>query len=100
MKQIEELVQLLVDALDQGERRAASVHRFQNLVFDAKVLETSPEVSRLLRDLAYDLSFFVANPAHRKEDPSYYGYQRLESEIGQALHQLRNLGITIPDRQV
>jgi hypothetical protein len=42
----------------------------------------------ILRDVAFDLAFFVADPGWRAEDPSYYGPERARSEIENALERL------------
>ena len=68
----------------------ASIRRFQSLVWDtpeADVVVDSRE-EEVLRDLAYDLEYFVADPKARAEDPSYFGPERAMSEIEAALAKL------------
>ena len=45
---------------------------------------SQPEHTRL-KDLAYDLDFFVRNPEWRSEDPSYIGPEEAVARIREAL---------------
>ncbi len=53
-------------------------------------LVVSPSQSEVLGNLAYDLEFFVPDPVHRREDPSYYGPDRALDEILGALSALKS----------
>jgi len=48
----------------------------------------SPTEWEVFSDLALDLDYYVADPDRRREDPSYYGDDRLEEEIRQAWSKL------------
>ncbi len=80
-----ELIQLLVHALREPSRRVEHVKRFQELVWDTKRIGTDPEIERMLRDLAYDLTFYEPDERARVEDSSLYGDTRLVREIQHAL---------------
>jgi hypothetical protein len=47
----------------------------------------------VVRDLAYDLDFFEPNSGKRAEDPAFYGVDRLDKEIREALSRLAELGV-------
>jgi hypothetical protein len=46
----------------------------------------------LVGNLAYDLEFYVENEANRREDPVYFGPERLEREVQTALGVIRRRG--------
>lgn len=52
-------------------------------------------VREILRDAAFDLDRFEADPVLRAEDPSYFGEDRLESEIAETFRRLQAHGITL-----
>jgi hypothetical protein len=45
----------------------------------------------ILRDLAWDLSYYEPDPRFRAGNPSFYGEERLETEIEEALRKLEGL---------
>jgi hypothetical protein len=98
MDVLDNILQLLIKALRDPRRE--TVWEFQKFFWDnERRLEPSigAEALELLGDLAYDLSFFVADPVMRMEDPSYYGPERLETEIRTVLRRLPELGIAVPN---
>jgi hypothetical protein len=54
------------------------------------------EVLEILDDLVCDLAFYVADPAARAQDPSYYGDERLVKEVESTLRLLSHVGIVVP----
>jgi hypothetical protein len=85
----DELVNLLRDALRDRSKRKELIDRFQELVWHGPAA-AGDEAGEVFADLAYDLDFYAEDRESRSEDPSYYGDQRLEEEIREAL---RKLGI-------
>jgi hypothetical protein len=57
------------------------------------------DVLEILDDLVFDLAFYVADPATRAQDPSYYGDERLVKEIDAALRLLSQAGIIASQEQ-
>jgi hypothetical protein len=47
------------------------------------------EENEMLSALAYDLDFYEPDEALRKQEPSYYGDERLEAEIKSVLRKLK-----------
>lgn len=97
MSSLKEFIALLDEALRDPLSREKSVGAFQRLVWDSpKQNAIGREAFEILADLAYDLDFFEPDPVVRMTDPSYYGNERLESEIKAAFRHLAKLGISIP----
>ena len=91
MNTLEKLLGLLSQALSDPLSRKASVNEFLLCYFNGeKDIQRSvgQNATDILDELAFDLNFFVADPARRTEDPSYYGDERLISEINAALRRL------------
>jgi hypothetical protein len=57
---------------------------------EANQSELTENETEVLNELAYDLEYFVSNPVHRAEDPSYFGNDRAEKELLSALKQLES----------
>src|SRR5260370_42022196 len=78
-----DLVALLKLALSNRAERVSAIKAFQNYVFDTStpVLGAAAEQWETLNDLAVDLDYYEPDPVDRREDPSYYGDQRVEVEI-------------------
>jgi hypothetical protein len=55
------------------------------------------QIVETLAELVYDLACYVQNPKWRREDPSYYGNERLRAEVSAALRRLAELGVTVSD---
>jgi hypothetical protein len=87
---LEELVGTLKRALHDPEYLETGIRTFMITVDaaddDELVMTDGQKV--ILRDVAFDLAFFVADPEWRAEDPSYYGPERARSEIENALERL------------
>jgi hypothetical protein len=88
MASTDELVALLRQVLQDRFRRKELIFRFQEMVNNAPPLAPEDEATEILGDLAWDLSFYVQKPQTRREDPAYYGDERLEEEIREALRKL------------
>src|SRR4051794_19749950 len=100
MDTLEKMLGLLDKALRDPSSRKESVEEFLNCFFknerDVK-RSIGQNAVDVLDELAYDLGFFVADPAVRAEDPSYYGDERLVVEIKAALRRLSHVGVATPD---
>lgn len=71
--------------------RKQRIREFQEYVFNSDDLPGfDDEESDVLAELAYDLDFYVENPEWRREDPSYYGDERLIREIRESISKLRS----------
>ena len=73
------LDKILTDNLD----RKRLIFEFQELIWND---ENENEV---LTQLSYDLDFYEPNEELRKEDPSYYGDDRLEEVVKFAIQKLQ-----------
>jgi hypothetical protein len=61
------------------------IKEFQDEVWN----DESIQLNEILLELAYDLDFYEPNEEWRKEDPSYYGDDRLEEVIKTAIQKLK-----------
>jgi hypothetical protein len=99
MDALEQLLGLLAKALRDTSSRKESIDEYlrcypkDQLLIKRSIGQDSYDI---LTDLFVDLNYFVADPARRAEDPSYYGDERLEREVKTALHRLAELGIAVP----
>jgi hypothetical protein len=86
-----ELYDLLESALRTPGQRQMSVKRFQSAIFDANREELGlTEIEwDIFTQLAQDLDFYESDPVMRREDPVFYGDERLSEEIVQALGKLQ-----------
>jgi hypothetical protein len=100
MDTLEKMLGLLTKALRNTSSRKETVNEFLRCYFENELpiqRSVGPEAFDILGDLFVDLHYFVADPALRAADPSYYGDERLEQEIGTALRLLSQLGIAVPE---
>jgi hypothetical protein len=88
------LLTILVDALSVSLGRGKLIAEFQRKVWDEQPDAPDPVLS-VLKELAYDLDFYEAAPKIRDEDMTFFGNERLETEIKAAFGKLRNLGIDV-----
>lgn len=88
---LQELIDVLEQAVADRDQRVVHIKRFQERVWAADSLDEIPDVSRVLSELAYDLEFFEPDDRIRAEEPKFYGDARLEEEIKSALNKLRSL---------
>jgi hypothetical protein len=88
MTALTELETILRNALIPSPARKDIVTRFIRTIGSCADEGAEWEI---LRDLAWDLSYYEPDPRARAEDPSYYGEERLTTEIEEALHKLECL---------
>jgi hypothetical protein len=101
MDTLETMLGLLAKALRDSSSRKETVDEYLRYFFENQRLSRLSirhDVVEILDELAYDLNFFVSDPALRAQDSNYYGDDRLEQEIGTAFRRLTQLGIAIPER--
>lgn len=67
---------------DKSRSRERLIFEFQELIWNDE------NANEILSGLAYDLDFYEPNEELRKEDPSYYGDDRLE-EVKSAIQKLQ-----------
>lgn len=85
---INKLKILLNDALiSSREERILIIKEFQHGVWEDDSIEDE-NINDILTDAAYIFDFYEPNEEWRKEDPAYYGDERLIKEITQALQKL------------
>jgi len=73
---------LLIKILQDKENRDKLISEFQISIWNGS------DDDDILINLAHDLEFYVSNEEHRKEDPSYFGDEKLEEVIFEALKDL------------
>jgi len=82
-------LRILEEILTNKNQRKELIDDFQKKIWEQQNYYTSNEViNSILSELAYDLDFYEPNEEWRKEDPSYYGEERLEQEIKDALRKI------------
>lgn len=68
--------------------RTRWLREFEALVWNTEEDIGNAQQDEVLRDLAVDLAYYEPDPQIRKEDPSFFGDDRLEAEITSALRKL------------
>lgn len=81
-------MEILISILNDKGNRENWVRQFQEYIWNKNPRFNNVEEEDILSDLAYDLDFYQPDMKVRKEDPSYYGDDRLEAEIKTALEKL------------
>jgi hypothetical protein len=88
MKSTIEIIENLHKILSEREPvRMELIKSFQNEVWEDESIKDEA-LNEILSELAYDLDFYEPKEEWRKEDPSYYGDDRLEKEIKMAIQKL------------
>lgn len=86
---MEYLIKLLKSS---SYERKVLIFEFENyLNSDISQEELSEQEYNILNELVFDLANYVANPEWRKEDPSYFGDEKLEELIKEALEKIEGL---------
>jgi hypothetical protein len=90
IESLSDLIGLLQRALSNPAERVSAIKAFQNYVFESAtpVPGATAEQWQVLNDLAFDLDYYEPDLKDRQEDPSFYGEQRAEVEIKEALEKL------------
>lgn len=73
----------------EGPERERLIKEFQQQVWDREEGSSIP-TSEILEQLAHDLDFYEPDENVRREDSSFYGDERLETEILDALERLKS----------
>jgi hypothetical protein len=76
---------LLRQALEEPDKLATFISEFQRCVWNESVAYPSQAIEEAIRDLAYDLDYYEADPRIRAEDRSFFGEERALTEIRSAL---------------
>ncbi len=89
MKSNVELIQFLQVILEtEHPIRQKLIKQFQDEVWNDESIQDET-LNEILSELAYDLDFYEPNEEWKKEDPSYYGDDRLEVVIKTAIQKLQ-----------
>ncbi len=72
--------------LEEPDRRIRHIKTFQRLIWEHEDLGLDPEEHEILRDLAQDLDYYRVGG--ELNDPTYYGDERLESEVQSVLRRM------------
>jgi hypothetical protein len=75
-------MELLEKILRDKANRKQLIKEFQELIW------SDDKADEILSELALDLDYYEPNEEWRKQDPSYYGDDRLEEEIKSALKRI------------
>ncbi len=87
---LKKIKDLLTKALySNGAERASYIQNAQNLIWDDETIQDE-SLNDILTDIAYILDFYEPNEEWRKEDPSYYGDEKLEQELKSAITKLED----------
>lgn len=89
MKSNVELIQFLQVILEtEHPIRQKLIKQFQDEVWNDESIQDET-LNEILSELAYDFDFYEPNEEWKKEDPSYYGDDRLEVVIKTAIQKLQ-----------
>ncbi len=89
MKSNVELIQFLQVILEtEHPIRQKLIKQFQDEVWNDESIQDET-LNEILSELAYDFDFYESNEEWKKEDPSYYGDDRLEVVIKTAIQKLQ-----------
>jgi hypothetical protein len=69
--------------------RSARILKLEEMVDELE--DSTEEEDEVLIDMIIDLAYYVEDPKLRAQDGSYYGEERLQSEISEALSRLARL---------
>jgi len=89
-----DLINLIEKILSDKENRINLIKDFQQKISNINIEKNENfknDIFEILNELAYDMDFYESNPKFRKEDPSYYGEERLRLEIKEALEKIHKL---------
>lgn len=81
-------MEILERILADRANRVRHICEFQQSVWNDE------NASELLSELALDLDYYEPNEELRKEDPSYYGDERLEQEIRSVIRKIQMQSLT------
>ena len=86
----QQIIERLREATLESAKLPEAINAFQTMVWHSEEWEShySNNAVEVLRDLAYDLDFYVPDAQMRTEDPSYYGADWAIEEISTALRQI------------
>ncbi len=86
----QELYNLLQTALKAPGQRLDNIKRFQNAIFDGSqmALGLTDIEWDVFTQLAQDLDYYEPDSVMRREDPTFYGDERVADEIREALRKL------------
>ncbi|MBN9400201.1 MAG: hypothetical protein J0I17_08505 ['Candidatus Kapabacteria' thiocyanatum] len=87
------MISILRAILEDKAQRTELIKQFQNEIWDRN---GEGPYFEILSTLAIDLDYYEPDEQMRREDPSFYGDDRLEQEIIQALKALEGLEGSVP----
>lgn len=67
------------------------IKAFQDRVWNGKDYSSNQKVNEILLELAYDLDYYQPKESFRKQSPSYYGQERLEKELSEAINRIKDI---------
>lgn len=89
MKSNVELIEFLQIVLKSEQPiKQDLIKGFQNEIWNDESIQDET-LNEILSELAYDLDFYEPNEEWRREDPSYYGEDRLEEILKNAILKLQ-----------
>ena len=88
---MDNLINLLYEILGRTINKRDLIVEFQRKISDYEPSKEEYKIYNLLNDLALDLDYYEPNPEWRKEDPSFYGDDKLEEEIRTALEKIERI---------
>lgn len=92
-----ERIALLDAVLSSPEMLDVLIPKLQQTIWDEESDEETPELE-ILRDLAYDLEYYISDSNKRKEDTSYFGPEKALEEIQLARRKLMGLQKPQPEK--
>jgi hypothetical protein len=82
------IINILEQIISDSFQRESLIEDFQNKIWNEEFI-ASAEVAEIYRDLANDLNYYEPTIEWRKEDPSYYGEDRLIQGLLSAISKIK-----------
>ena len=82
---------ILKEILSKEKEKQELIKAFQEKVWNEEDYSSDDRVNEVLSELAYDLDFYQPNKSLKKESPSYYGQERLEKELTEAIDKIKSI---------
>ncbi len=85
---VEDLLRLLRSALEEPAQRWKALRRFEEEVCDRRDPTSDHDIWEIFTDLTHDFAFYQPGPRTRGRSESYYGDERLEVILTEALRSI------------
>lgn len=84
-------IEILRRIIEEPDNRIMLIDEFQTEIWEGKERVENPILRNILGELAYDLDYYEPDQQKRNEDWSFYGDDKLESEVRDAIRKIEGL---------